>query len=261
MGRPVIDFEENTMRNILSFLSVLCILTGSSYAIPVNKEFNKDDSLDQYLRAILEEFRNAMTVGIPEINIPVLDPFEVPHFDIPHIEEGPVKADITIDDFIIKNLASFETTNVHLDPVGLSLELELLIPLLRGDAVYSLDGNILSIFPLFGDGPMYIELSGLAIKGAAGVTIDGEGKVQVTDLTLGADFQGAVIHLDNLVGGGDFGDVINNLLSALAPTIWDQFKDFVFDDLNKLLTSIINNELGKCPIQDIISGDCELQTY
>ena len=28
--------------------------------------------------------------------------------------------------------------------------------------------------------------------------------------------------LDNLVGGGDFGDVINNLLSALAPTIWDQ---------------------------------------
>ena len=42
---------------------------------------------------------------------------------------------------------------------------------------------------------MYIELSGLAIKGAAGVTIDGEGKVQVTDLNLGADFQGAVIHL------------------------------------------------------------------
>ena len=47
---------------------------------------NKDDSLDNYLRAILEEFRNAMTVGIPEINIPILDPFEVAHFDIPHIE-------------------------------------------------------------------------------------------------------------------------------------------------------------------------------
>merc|ERR1711997_885902 len=108
---------------------------------------------------------------------------------------------------------------------------------------------------------MYIELSGLTIKGAAGVTIDGEGKVQITGLTLGADFEGAVIYLDNLVGGGDFGDVVNQLLSALAPTIWDQFKDLVFDELNKLLTSIINNELGKCPIQDIISGNCELQKY
>ena len=45
---------------------------------------------------------------------------------------------------------------------------------------------------------MYIELSGLAVKGAAGVTIDGEGKVQVTDLALGADFEGAVIHLGTI---------------------------------------------------------------
>ena len=69
---------------------------------------------------------------------------------------------------------------------------------------------------------MYIELSGLAVRGAAGVLIDGEGKVQVTDMNLGADFDNAVLHLDNLLGGGDFGETINNLLSALAPTIWDQ---------------------------------------
>ena len=41
-------------------------------------------------------------------------------------------------------------------------------------------------------------------------------------MDLGADFDNAVLHLDNLLGGGDFGETINNLLSALAPTIWDQ---------------------------------------
>ena len=41
-------------------------------------------------------------------------------------------------------------------------------------------------------------------------------------MNLGADFDNAVLHLDNLLGGGDFGETINNLLSALAPTIWDQ---------------------------------------
>jgi len=239
---------------------VLCLLAGSTTAVPVNKkEINKDDSVDNYIKAILEELRAAMPVGIPELGIPILDPFDVPHFDIPHIEEGPVVADITIDDFTIKNLATFESKTVHLDVVGLSLELELDIPMLRGDAIYSLDGTILSLFPLYGNGDMYIELSGLAIKAAAGVLIDGEGKVQVTDMNLGADFDNAVIHLDNLVGGGDFGETINQLLSALAPTIWDQFKDLVFDELNTVLTNIINDELGKCPIQDIIAGNCKLQ--
>lgn len=137
---------------------VLCLLTGSTTAVPVNnKEVNKDDSVDNYIKAILEELRAAMPTGIPELGIPILDPFDVPHFDIPHIEETGVTADITIDGLTIKNLATFETKTVHLDVVGLSLELELDVPLLRGDAIYSLDGSIFSLFPLYGNGDMYIE--------------------------------------------------------------------------------------------------------
>ena len=39
-------------------------------------------------------------------------------------------------------------------------------------------------------------------------------------MNLGADFDNAVLYLDN--GDLDFGETINNLLSALAPTIWNQ---------------------------------------
>ena len=60
---------------------VLILLVTGSSAVPVNK----DDSLDNYIKAILEQFKAAMPTGIPELNIPVLDPFDVPHFDIPHI--------------------------------------------------------------------------------------------------------------------------------------------------------------------------------
>ena len=42
-----------------------------------------------------------------------------------------VKVDITIDDFFIKNLATFETKIVHVDIEGLTLALELMIPKLR----------------------------------------------------------------------------------------------------------------------------------
>ena len=45
-----------------------------------------DDSFDNYIRAVLEMLRAAMPTGIPDLGNPVLDPFAVPHFDIPHIE-------------------------------------------------------------------------------------------------------------------------------------------------------------------------------
>ncbi len=51
------------------------------FAVPVSK----DDSLDNYIRQVLELFKSQMTTGIPDLGIPVLDPFAVPHFDIPEI--------------------------------------------------------------------------------------------------------------------------------------------------------------------------------
>ena len=45
-----------------------------------------DPVLDEYLRQILEMLRGFMIDGYPDLSIPVLDPFEVPKFEIPHIE-------------------------------------------------------------------------------------------------------------------------------------------------------------------------------
>ena len=87
--------------------------------------------------------------------------------------------------------------------------------------MYSLDGTIFSLLPLYGNGDMYIELTGLTLNANPGIKIDTEGYMQVTSLALGADFEGIVLHLDNLLGGGDFGETINNLLSVLGPQIWD----------------------------------------
>merc|ERR1712243_502136 len=140
-----------------------------------------------------------MPTGIPDLGIPVLDPFEVPHFDIPHIHESIIQADIKIDNFVITNLSTFETRLVHLDLEELSLELDLAIADLRGDADYSLDGVIVSIFPLYGEGPMWLELYDLVLHGKAAVTINPEGYVQVTELDLTADFKGIKLHLDNLM--------------------------------------------------------------
>ena len=71
----------------LEAISLLFVLMAwNSIIINLICQVNKDDSVDNYIKAILEELRAAMPTGIPELGIPILDPFDVPHFDIPHIE-------------------------------------------------------------------------------------------------------------------------------------------------------------------------------
>ena len=69
---------------------------------------------------------------------------------------------------------------------------------------------------------MYLELNELSLDAQGGLLITADGFLQVTGLKMDAKFQSAVLHLDNLLGGGDFGENINNLLTALAPSIWNE---------------------------------------
>ena len=73
----------------LIVLSVYLVAISDALVIePKSQAYYKlaDESLDNYIRQILEQLKIAMPNGIPELGIPVLDPFQVPHFNIPHIE-------------------------------------------------------------------------------------------------------------------------------------------------------------------------------
>eukprot|EP00091_Calanus_sinicus_P011461 TRINITY_DN2597_c0_g1_i14.p1 TRINITY_DN2597_c0_g1~~TRINITY_DN2597_c0_g1_i14.p1 ORF type:complete len:254 (-),score=101.37 TRINITY_DN2597_c0_g1_i14:40-801(-) len=217
----------------------------------------RDDNLDAYLKEILELLKAQMPAGIPDLGIPPLDPFEVPHFDIDPIEEDIIKATIEINNLVIKNLATFETKIAHLDLEALSLELELTIADLRGDADYKLDGTIASILPLYGEGPMWLEIYGLDVYAKAAVLINAEGFVEITEIDLTADLTDIKMHLDNLLGGGNFGESINNLLNVVGGYIWDQVKDLLFPLLDEVLLKVINDALKGCNIADLIAnGSC-----
>ena len=87
--------------------------------------------------------------------------------------------------------------------------------------MYNLTGIIISIFPLYGDGPMWLEVYDLDIHAKAAVIINEEGYLQITDMNLGANFTDIKIHLDNILGGDNLGDSINNLLNLLGGFIWE----------------------------------------
>merc|ERR1711970_717235 len=233
-------------------LATFFILSLSLLALSQQKALR--DPVDDFLRQILELLKQMMPEGNPALGIPPLDPFEVPHFDIPHIEEDFIKADIEINDFVIKGLSTFNTEVVHLDLEHLGLTLDLLIADLRGDATYKLDGSILGLLPLYGEGPMFLELYNLNLSAVASVMINADGFVELTTMELGADFTDIKLHLDNLLGGGEFGESINNMLNLLGDFIWDQLKGFLIPLLNDVLMDVLNDALSGCNIADLIEN-------
>merc|ERR1711936_480931 len=180
--------------------------------------------------------------------------------------QGVALRDPAIDEYIAAILELLKTqmpTGIPdlgippLDPEGLGLELNLTLADLRGDATYSADGTALGIFPIYGDGPMYLELFGVTLHAKAAVLINADGFVEITEMDIAADFTDIKVHLDNLVGGGNFGETINNILNLLGPMIWDLVKGYLFPFLDEILLKVLNDALAGCNIADLVqNGSC-----
>eukprot|EP00091_Calanus_sinicus_P011463 TRINITY_DN2597_c0_g1_i7.p2 TRINITY_DN2597_c0_g1~~TRINITY_DN2597_c0_g1_i7.p2 ORF type:complete len:122 (-),score=44.95 TRINITY_DN2597_c0_g1_i7:40-405(-) len=104
---------------------------------------------------------------------------------------------------------------------------------------------------------MWLEIYGLDVYAKAAVLINAEGFVEITEIDLTADLTDIKMHLDNLLGGGNFGESINNLLNVVGGYIWDQVKDLLFPLLDEVLLKVINDALKGCNIADLIAnGSC-----
>merc|ERR1711915_560541 len=172
-------------------------------------------------------------------------------------EEDIITADVSIENLVVRNLSTFDTKLAHLDLENLALSLELGIDLLRGDAIYNLTGNILGLIPLYGDGEIWLEIYDLDLSASAAVVINEQGFVKVTTMTLSAAFSSIKIRLENLLGGGNFGESVNNLLNLLGDYIWDLVKNALFPLLESVLTNVLNDALDGCSIAELIeTGSC-----
>jgi hypothetical protein len=96
----------------------------------------------------------------------------------------------------------------------------LMIQVVQGDADYKLEGTIASILPMYGKGPMWLEILGLDVYAKTAVLINAVGFIEVPKMNITADFIDIKIHLDN--NQGQMGEAINNFLNVLGGYIWDQ---------------------------------------
>ncbi|PAA59740.1 hypothetical protein BOX15_Mlig021288g1 [Macrostomum lignano] len=244
---------------LLSILALLALATAALGArLPetsaVARTFSDDEneSLNQYIKALLENLKEEMPNGIPDLNIPPLEPLHLPEI-YADIEEGMAKVRLHMLDLLIEGLSGFVVREVKGDLNTMSFSLDLFLPEITGQSYYDMDGKVL-IFPLYGRGMAGLKVNDLHFKGTARIVIKDMESIQLDHFNIHVEFSQIQIYLENIVGGGNLGNVVNTLLNMLGKLLYDKFRDQILPPLNNIIKNALNEQLAKIKLSDLIGG-------
>ncbi|XP_045584100.1 uncharacterized protein [Procambarus clarkii] len=202
--------------------------------------------IDDQIVEALENFREQMSIGWPDLGIPPLDPFLLASLPL-NITSGETNFYGNLTEVSIKNLSNFSIDLVDSNLLFLKVDIVLGLQLLDIDGAYDIFGAI-GIFPIFGDGPFRLLAyrldafdSNLSIEVALGV--DEYDELGVSELTIYADFNTTEVDFENVMGGGNMADFVNGVLSSLAPDILRALEDEYMPLMEEALKHEINTIL------------------
>lgn len=206
-----------------------------------------DAALDNYVRLVINNFFANLKTGVPELNIPPLDPFYIGDLPIPTLMVAGGSIDAKVSNIEIDQLSQLRLTSLHLDLNALKMDLRSILPYLKISGNYSLNGKIFKIFPLYGDGPFSVEAFDLVMMGGGSLGFDTARHVQLTSIVMDTNFTTMVVDFENLLGGGDLGDTLNEIVTDLGTLVFNEVKPYVIDILSSSIIKVVNAALAQLP--------------
>ncbi|XP_076309938.1 uncharacterized protein LOC143225084 isoform X3 [Tachypleus tridentatus] len=197
-----------------------------------------------------------MKVGSSKPRIPILDPLLIRDQHIKKIEDN---TNITAEfrNIVIFGLSSYELDTFEVNFDDLILKLGLSIPLLDAKGKYNLEGIIINIFPLTGNGDVRVMAHNVKISGKVEFMLTPEGYLKVSTLKLDLDFSSVSVNFQNLLGSQSVSNFVNKLLSLLGRPIFQSFKRDILDDLEKNMRKSMDKELKKHKLYEILQGSID----
>jgi len=206
-----------------------------------------DASVNNYVRLVINNLFADLATGIPELGIPSMDPLRIINITIPTLIVPGGSIDAQVSSVEVGQLSQLTLTSLNLDFHALVMDLRSILPSLKISGSYKLKGNILKIFPLYGDGAFLIQPLNLVMLGGGSLAVDNQGHVQLTSIAMDTNFTTMVVDFENLLGGGDLGDTLNLIMTNLGTSVFNQIKPFVIDVLSADIIKVVNLVLSHLP--------------
>ncbi|CAK1600170.1 unnamed protein product [Parnassius mnemosyne] len=239
---------------VLLFISIATVATVYGKVPDYFPKCKKNDPLiEQCLTDGIENMKPKLKTGIPELNIPALDPFVVPTLKLDRTASNlRLKA-------VIKNAKAYGGSNFRIEKVKVNLnnkylaEIKLQIPKLIVTADYDVLGSRILTAEINGKGVMKGNITGVSVvaKGRAKPIVkDGVEYLQAEKIVTKIKIKNAQISLTDserpaaALSAATF-------FNASPGVILDIINPLIEDTVAAVLKPFINKVLGTIPLNEI----------
>ncbi|KAI5714070.1 hypothetical protein M8J76_010533 [Diaphorina citri] len=211
-------------------------------ASPVQKELpsfvhacsRHDADVEACIRQNIEEIKPRLKDGIPELNVPKLEPLFIK--ELVAADHQVLK--ISTKDLYVYGPSDFHLGQMHIDPDSHVFKFDVSFPHLRLDGKYTVDGKIIML-QIKGNG----NLTGDIYDIKANVTMhgdkmekDGVNVYHFSDMSIKLKVHKGKIHLSNLFNGDkQLGEMINAAINQNFDAFMKELSPIVEKSLDKFL--------------------------
>ncbi|CAH1111899.1 unnamed protein product [Psylliodes chrysocephalus] len=208
-----------------------------------------DANLAKCIKKSVEELRPLLVKGIPDLDIPSVEPLIIPEVIIDQ-GSGPVSLRSVYKDIKVYGPSKFTIKDIKVDLEKDKMRIKLWIPSLKVSCKYSIDGKIL-MMPIAGSGlstANYSNIEATVILRAEQIKKGDNIYYNVKDFYVNFDIGDAKIHLDDLFNGDkDLGEAMNLFLNDNWRQIANEIKPVLEDNIAMIFKKFANKIFHKYP--------------
>ncbi|XP_049773902.1 protein takeout-like [Schistocerca nitens] len=230
------------VRVLLAFAAAVAVAVAGSIPsyIPVCKR--NDPDINNCIKNAVEKLKPKLAEGIPELDVPKLEPLYIPQLTISPNQGQNIRAVGT--NVRIHGASHFTITSITADIPKHEFSAAIKIPSLYFEADYDVDAKLLSI-TLKGRGPLTAnatECSGDVVLKGQLVKKNGSPYLYFYNTEVSIDVKHVQVHLEGLFNGDKvLGEATNQALNENSGEFWPTIKPIAEQTIAEVLLGIANN--------------------
>ena len=188
--------------------------------------------ITEYVRAILEHYKQKDPIGLPGVPIP--DPM-----DIPPLTHSFSMATLNMKNITLYGLSKFRIHHVTINLAVMDAEVALTIDKLDIYGNYTLS----SLF--YGSqGPFTIKLKNIFGKAIARLDVERDGRLGAQEINMDISFEHIDINFERLAF---FASLFQSIINSVGSFVFESIKPFILSEMNTNVRTDINKQVHKLP--------------
>jgi len=223
--------------NALLATVALAVVATAATAAAANDD---DKKMADFLTAALLQLKQEMPAGIPDLNIPPMDPHAMP--DVTKDFQNSIsKVTFALKDVSATGLSAFDPRSVSVSADGGKVEINLAFPKIGFSGDYKMSGTILG-FPISGAGDADVAVMDVDGVVTAAIVVDAKsGVASLSGVETRLEAGSSLLMLQRFPS---VDDVVEEVLRMLADALFLHLKPALEADMSATLTKALNAALA-----------------